>query len=165
MGGYLAQPGYKNFSSANLSGMLGAVSWYKPLGVGCSTGAIMSVTVDFFRGLGAMLMEWVGVSCRFLACHGGSAKYQICLIFHRPSLTLVPSHGSSQLEPSSLVSFVLLVTSNLVLYYYHLVWKHLIACGPVSAHHSMAGHGRTIPTVQGNLLVANNPELIWSLPI
>ena len=35
-----------------------------------------------------MCTESVKVGYIFLACHGGLAKYQTCLIFHRPSTTL-----------------------------------------------------------------------------
>ena len=45
-----------------------------------------------------MFTELVRISCDFPACHGGSAKYQTCLIFHQPSLILDPDHGSSHLE-------------------------------------------------------------------
>ena len=37
-----------------------------------------------------MFTELVRISCDFPACHGGSAKYQTCLIFHQPSLILDP---------------------------------------------------------------------------
>ena len=38
------------------------------------------------------------ISCDFLACRGGSAKYQTCLIFQQPSTTLVPDSVSVHLE-------------------------------------------------------------------
>ena len=41
-----------------------------------------------FQGSGVMFTESVRVGCNFLVCHGGSAKYQTCLIFHRSSVTL-----------------------------------------------------------------------------
>ena len=45
-----------------------------------------------------MFTESVRISCSFPACCGGSAKYQTCLIIHRPSLTLDPNHGSPVLS-------------------------------------------------------------------
>ena len=45
-----------------------------------------------------MFTESVRVGCSILACHGGSAKYQTCLIFHQPSMTLHPDSGFSHLE-------------------------------------------------------------------
>ena len=44
-----------------------------------------------------MFTESVRNDCSFPACCGGLAKYQTCLIFHRPSLTLYPDLSSSHL--------------------------------------------------------------------
>ena len=40
----------------------------------------------------------VRVGYIFPACHGELAKYQTCLIFHRPSTTLYPYRGFDHLE-------------------------------------------------------------------
>ena len=45
-----------------------------------------------------MFTESIRVSCNYLVCSGGSAKYQICLIFHQFSMTLYPDCGSTHLE-------------------------------------------------------------------
>ena len=45
-----------------------------------------------------MFTESVMIGCNFTVCHGGSAKYKTCLIFHRSSLTLDPNRGSVYLE-------------------------------------------------------------------
>ena len=45
-----------------------------------------------------MFTESVCVGCSLPACHDGSAKYQTCLIFHRPSMTQHPDCGSAHLE-------------------------------------------------------------------
>ena len=45
-----------------------------------------------------MFTESIRVDFNFLACHGGSAKYETCLIFHPPSTTLDPDHGSAHHE-------------------------------------------------------------------
>ena len=47
--------------------------------MGGSTEAELSVT-KYFPGSGAMFTESLSVGYIFLACHGGSAKYQTCLI-------------------------------------------------------------------------------------
>ena len=77
-----------------------------------------------------MFTESVRVGCISLACLSGLAKNQTCLIFHQPSPTLGPDHGSADLETdlfyshpscpltSSLVhitSSLVLITSSLVL--------------------------------------------------
>ena len=73
-----------------------------------------------------------------MACRGGSLKYQKCLIFHRPSVTL--DHSSAHLETGLVCLRHVIVTSLLVLNCYYLVRKHLPACdGPVSEHHSTTG--------------------------
>ena len=73
-----------------------------------------------------------------MACWGGSLKYQKCLIFHRPSVTL--DHSSAHLETGLVCLRHVIVTSLLVLNCYCLVRKHLPACdGPVSEHHSTTG--------------------------
>ena len=77
-----------------------------------------------------MFTESARIGCSFLACCGGLAKYQTCLIFHRTSLTLDPS--------------------CLVLYYNHLVWKHLPAyhC-QVPRHHFPTGHRQKLTVLYG----------------
>ena len=45
-----------------------------------------------------MFTETVTVGCSFLACRGGSAKYQTCLIFQQPSMTLYLDCDSAHLE-------------------------------------------------------------------
>ena len=54
----------------------------------------MSVTMDFLR-VGSNVYK---IGFDFPACHGGLAKYQICWIFHQPSLTLDADRGSAHLE-------------------------------------------------------------------
>ena len=77
-----------------------------------------------------MFTESVRVGCDFPACCGGSAKYQICLIFHQPYLTLVPTMAPSTWKQSCLVSLhLVIVSSRAVLYCYRLVVKHLIMIG------------------------------------
>ena len=44
-----------------------------------------------------MFTESVRISCSFPSCHGGSAKYKKCLIFHWPTTTLYLDLGSTQL--------------------------------------------------------------------
>ena len=44
-----------------------------------------------------MFTESVWIGCCFLACQGGSVKYQTCLIFHRLSMTLYPNLDSAHL--------------------------------------------------------------------
>ena len=61
-----------------------------------------------FRGLGVIFTESVRIDCSFLAYHGGSAKYQTCLVFHRPSPTLDPDLGSTHLV-TVVVSVVVIV--------------------------------------------------------
>ena len=45
-----------------------------------------------------MFTDLVRVGCSFPAFRGGSAKYQTCLIFPLPSLTLIRDRGSAHLE-------------------------------------------------------------------
>ena len=66
-----------------------------------------------------MFTESVRVGCSFLACHGESAKYQTCLIFHQPFQTLDPNYGSTHLSSSLPIlpyhSQSCIITSSLVL--------------------------------------------------
>ena len=57
----------------------------------------MLVTMDFSRDE-SNVYNLVSISFDFLACCGGLAKYQACLIFHQPSTTLDPDRGSAHLE-------------------------------------------------------------------
>ena len=45
-----------------------------------------------------MFTKLVRIGCDFMACCGGLAKYQTCLIFHQPSQTLDPNCNSIHLE-------------------------------------------------------------------
>ena len=66
-----------------------------------------------------------------------------CLIFHQPSTTVDPKCGSTHLKTSCLSSSC----HCPVLYYNHLVRKHLLACRiQATQHHSMTSH-LTILTV------------------
>ena len=69
-----------------------------------------------------MFTELFRIGCTFPACHGGSAKYQTCLIFHRPTLTLYQDLTPPTWKPFC-HEYLWLVgyTSHLVLQCYYLV--------------------------------------------
>ena len=109
----------------------------------------------FFEGRGNVTYS-VRIGCSFPACRGGSAKYQTYFIFDQPSWNLDPDPGSVHLVTVMChVSLQLVVdTSHIVQYCYHLVWKHLPDC-----HGSVTGHNYT----EGNWPFVKISDLTWSL--
>ena len=99
-----------------------------------------------------MFTELVRITCIFLACRGGLAKYQTCLIFHQPSTTLHPDCGSAHLETVLLwISTdcrlqIVGYTSSLVLRCYRFVLK-------VNITINITDLTWTLPVKMGNLPV------------
>ena len=122
---------------------------------------------QIFQGLGVMLTESIRINCSFPACHSGSARYAICYIFYRPSMTLDLDRGSADLEivlsclftssrshfpstPIPLPSYLEALALAIVLY-------------PDFAPQQAVEQYQ--PYLKANRCVTNNPHLTWSFPV
>ena len=111
-----------------------------------------------------MFTESVNVSCSFPACHDGSAKYQTCFIFHRPSTTLYPDLGSA---PWKLGLYGLSVTPPALPYTETVlsgstsrpfVFKYLNTTSQQAVHANRR-------YLKGNITMNIITNLTWSLPV
>ena len=100
-----------------------------------------------------MLTESVRIGCSFQACCSRSAKYQRCLIFHRPSPTLYPDLGyPPRYRPVMGLYSLSGKTSQPV----------VVKCiDTISRHH----HRPYTQSFKGNRLVVNLTDLTWSFPV